>query len=198
MGLKFTAGSFLTAAMQGASSRAQVLGSCVRQTLNLSMCADSSTDTKILKVSHVTCHMSCVTCHMSHVTCLVSRVTCHLSPVTKQFSENHEYGRHWIFQRVQIEAQIPKHPQNLSNKNMRNKIRKFKKNLSCVTCHLLPMPAATAKYHPPANSSTMHSRLDCQDRTVCLGEQAEVPKQLFFLLFKTLKIVQTFPNKWLV
>ena len=45
----------------------------VRKTLNLSMCAEKSTDTKKgsgvrCHLSHVICHMSCVTSHLSHVT----------------------------------------------------------------------------------------------------------------------------------
>ena len=72
-----------------------------RETLNLSMSGDSSTDSKMdrnwqkwtetdnnfkkkkkeknykrkFHVSCVTCHVSCVTCHMSHI-------PCHLSPFT--------------------------------------------------------------------------------------------------------------------
>ena len=66
--------------------------SFIQETLNLSMCADSSanssTNTKIRKkseekkwvmhhMSGVMCHLSCVMCHLSCVTCHVSCVTCH-------------------------------------------------------------------------------------------------------------------------
>ena len=72
----------------------------VHETLNLSMCADSSTNTiKYIKkkcessvkcdMSHIPCHMSHVPCHKSHVKCQMSQVTCymsnfmcHVSPVT--------------------------------------------------------------------------------------------------------------------
>ena len=63
-------------------------------TLSLSTCADSSTDTKtnrkvqkkiyikkiyiyMCHISHFTCHMSGVRCHMPCVACRVSHVTCH-------------------------------------------------------------------------------------------------------------------------
>ena len=60
----------------------------IYETLNLSTCADSSTNTKSQKnikkknlclffsircqVSDVRCHVSCVTCHLSYVTCHIS------------------------------------------------------------------------------------------------------------------------------
>ena len=68
--------------------------SCIRETLNLSTCADGSTNTKTDRKKHRkkrkrTCHMSgvqyqvsSVKCHASHVTCYMSRVRCHPSPVT--------------------------------------------------------------------------------------------------------------------
>ena len=54
---------------------------CILETLNLSTCADSSTDDPPpcpppKKVSGVRCHMSGVRCHMSCVTCHLSHVTC--------------------------------------------------------------------------------------------------------------------------
>ena len=66
---------------------------CIRETLNLLTCANSSTNTKIPKmlekftffVFHISCvtfHLSPVTCHRSPVNCHLSPVTCHLSPVT--------------------------------------------------------------------------------------------------------------------
>ena len=46
----------------------------IQEALNLSMCADSSSDTiKIMT------DVSCMTCHMSHVMCRVSCVTCPMS-----------------------------------------------------------------------------------------------------------------------
>ena len=53
-----------------------------RETLNLSMCADSSADTKMkffLQKRKKNIYMSPVTCHMSCVTCFLSPVTCHMS-----------------------------------------------------------------------------------------------------------------------
>ena len=46
----------------------------LQQTLNLSTCADSSTNKNINK-----CPMSTVMRHLSNVTCLVLHVTCHIS-----------------------------------------------------------------------------------------------------------------------
>ena len=70
--------------------------SAIQKKLNLSTCADSSTDTKAdrkrLKgkkkktLMKIMCHASCFICHMSHVTCCVSGVTCHLSSVSCQLS----------------------------------------------------------------------------------------------------------------
>ena len=53
----------------------------IRDTLNLSTCSDSSTNTKMTNenVSSVRFHMSCVMCHVSCIMCHMSRVTCHLS-----------------------------------------------------------------------------------------------------------------------
>ena len=68
----------------------------VRETLNLSMCADRNTNTKIYqkspppkkKFSLVTCRESRVTYHISHVTYHMTPVTCHLSPTqTATFRE---------------------------------------------------------------------------------------------------------------
>ena len=51
--------------------------SCIRETLNLLTCVDSSNDTKKSNKQKIknnfTCHRSCIPCHLSHV-------TCHLSP----------------------------------------------------------------------------------------------------------------------
>ena len=61
----------------------------IRQTLNLSTCADSSIDSKTvlnaLKRPNKN-HMSPVhvMCHISHVTCHLSCITCHMSRVTKE------------------------------------------------------------------------------------------------------------------
>ena len=52
-----------------------------RETLNLSTCADSSTDTKKSKIYIFErikkCQVSFVTCHVSGVRCHLSPVTCH-------------------------------------------------------------------------------------------------------------------------
>ena len=53
------------------------LKSCLREILNLSTCANSSIDAKIIN-SNI--YVSCVMCHESHVMCHLSPVTCHLSP----------------------------------------------------------------------------------------------------------------------
>ena len=53
----------------------------IRETLNLSTCANSSTDTnQISQVSHVRCYLSPVFCHMPHVMCQVLSVTNSHSP----------------------------------------------------------------------------------------------------------------------
>ena len=63
--------------------------------LNLSMFADSRTDTKtdknriIVLYSCVTCQVSNDTCHVSCVICRMSHFTCHLSPVTNANSQSH-------------------------------------------------------------------------------------------------------------
>ena len=68
----------------------------LRETQNLSMCADSSINTKtdrnrrkgrenecvMCQEWHVMRQVSSVMCHMSPVTCHMSPVTCHMSPVT--------------------------------------------------------------------------------------------------------------------
>ena len=63
----------------------------IRETLNLSTCADSSTGTIKNLRNHVSCvmchvscvicqgHVSCVMCYMSNVTCHVLHVACHMS-----------------------------------------------------------------------------------------------------------------------
>ena len=53
----------------------------IKETLNFSMCADSSTDTKkiqkiVKKIKKKTQYI-CI-CHVSYITCHVSPVTCHL------------------------------------------------------------------------------------------------------------------------
>ena len=65
------------------------------QTLNLSKCADCSTDTKMdrnkqkrkkeKKTQKIVCHISRVRCHVSHVPCHRSPVACHLqlTPIDK-------------------------------------------------------------------------------------------------------------------
>ena len=57
-----------------------ILKSRIQETLNLSMCADSSTDTqtKRNRTDKIKCHISRVTCHVSHVTCHMSRVACQI------------------------------------------------------------------------------------------------------------------------
>ena len=61
--------------------------SYIPDTLNLSMCADSSNNTNkskkyiFFKCSGVTCQVLHVRCHMSGVTCKMSHVTFHVSPV---------------------------------------------------------------------------------------------------------------------
>ena len=63
---------------------------CRLETLNLSTCADRSTNTKMDRkvyiffslfffLLYVMCHVSLVICHESFVTCHVSHVTCQLS-----------------------------------------------------------------------------------------------------------------------
>ena len=103
--------------------------------MNLSMCLDSSTTKKNLKInknlikktSCSTCHVLCVMCHVSCVVCHVSCFMCHVSGVRCQVS----------------------HVLNC---------------LSPVTCHMPLMPTATATDPTPANSPTKHSRLVRKDR----------------------------------
>ena len=64
----------------------------LQETLNISTCADSSTDTKSkikLFVSSVACQVTIVRCHMSVVLCHMLHVTCHLSQVTNANSHSH-------------------------------------------------------------------------------------------------------------
>ena len=67
-----------------------VLISRIRETMNILMSADSSTDTKVdrnrkkgkKKIKNrinIMCHMSFVTCLVSCVMCHLARITCHLS-----------------------------------------------------------------------------------------------------------------------
>ena len=58
--------------------------SSIRETLNLSACAVSSTNTIRIQKKN---YLKCVTCHVSLVTCHVSLVTCHLFPVTCPLSQ---------------------------------------------------------------------------------------------------------------
>ena len=59
----------------------------IRETLNISMCAYSSTDTKtdrknIKRKKKVMCHMSRVMCHLSRVTCHLSLTPMATAPPT--------------------------------------------------------------------------------------------------------------------
>ena len=44
-----------------------------------------------------------------------------------------------------------------------------------ATAKATATPTARATDPPPTNSTTMHSRLVCQDRHFCFGEQAYLP-----------------------
>ena len=63
----------------------------IRETLNLLMCADTSTDNKTdrnrqkgrtTKYEGKKCDMLHVRCQVSHVRCHIVHVACHMSPVT--------------------------------------------------------------------------------------------------------------------
>ena len=54
--------------------------SCLRETLNLAMFGDSSTNTKNIVLSHVLCNMLHVTCDIPNVACDIWHLTCHMSP----------------------------------------------------------------------------------------------------------------------
>ena len=60
--------------------------SYIWETLNLSTCADSSTNTKKKHVSFVTCLVAHVMCHVQRVICHISCVSYQMSPVTCHLS----------------------------------------------------------------------------------------------------------------
>ena len=59
--------------------------SCMRETLNLSMCAESSS----FYIFFISCHVSGVRCWVSGVTCGMSHVTCHISLNTNSRRHGH-------------------------------------------------------------------------------------------------------------
>ena len=59
---------------------------CIKETLNLSMCADISNNIK--KKNQIAKYLSCVICYVSHITRHnhVSTVSCHRSPVPRHLT----------------------------------------------------------------------------------------------------------------
>ena len=122
------------------------------------------------------CHVSCVTCHVACVTCHIVCVMCHLRKRKKR--KNPAYGRRQLSRRVRIVAPIPKQRETdrkgilflkshvscvkCHNSHVTCHISHVMCHVSCVTCHLSLTPTATARYHPPASSTTTQNRLVCK------------------------------------
>ena len=71
------------------ASKDTIKNNRIRETLSLSPCADSGTNTKKSENKSVMCNASCVIFHGSPVTCHLSSVTCHLSIITCHLSPDH-------------------------------------------------------------------------------------------------------------